>query len=79
MFLPKNEKVLALALNAWRSGAQLRANRHRYKQYTYGKQWNDPVKDDNGNIITEDFYLDKTIKIEYSNRNITFKGECFYA
>ena len=29
MFLPKNEKVLALALNAWRNAASLRANRSR--------------------------------------------------
>ena len=53
MFFPKNEKVLALALNAWRGAASFRANRHRYKQYTYGQQWNDIVVDENGNSITE--------------------------
>lgn len=53
MFLPKNEKVLALALNAWRNAASLRANRSRYKQYTYGQQWNDIVTDEKGNTMTE--------------------------
>lgn len=76
MFLPKNEKVLALALNAWRSGAQLRANRHRYKQYTYGKQWNDPVKDDNGNIITEGEYALRCGKKPMTNNLIRQLVKC---
>lgn len=34
-------KYLNLALSAWREGEQLRRRRRRYKDYTYGRQWND--------------------------------------
>ena len=53
MFLPKNERVLALAYKAWQNGESLRNRRNRYKQYTYGQQWNDLVRDEHGNLITE--------------------------
>lgn len=35
-------KYIDLALKAWREGEPLRARRRRYKDYTYGRQWNDP-------------------------------------
>ena len=53
MFLPKNERVLASAYKAWQNGESLRNRRNRYKQYTYGQQWNDLVRDEHGNLITE--------------------------
>ena len=76
MFLPKNEKVLALALKAWRNAAQLRANRNRYKQYTYGQQWNDPVKDENGNVITEGEYALRSGKKPMTNNLIRQLVKC---
>ena len=76
MFLPKEERVLALALNAWRKGAQFRANRNRYKQYTYGQQWNDPVKDDNGNIITEGEFAIRSGKKPMANNLIRQLVKC---
>lgn len=53
MFLPKNEPLLATAYRAWQNAESLRSRRCRYKQYTYGEQWNDPVVDENGLTITE--------------------------
>ncbi len=53
MFLPKNEQLLATAYRAWQNAESLRTRRSRYKQYTYGEQWNDPVEDENGRMISE--------------------------
>lgn len=53
MFLPKNEQLLTIAYKAWKDLESLRLRRHRYKQYTYGEQWDDPVTDENGLTITE--------------------------
>ncbi len=44
---------LNLAFEAWASASQLRARRERYKNYTYGKQWNDAVKLSDGRIVDE--------------------------
>ena len=52
----KNNKatnILLTAHKAWVAGADLRARRQRYKQYTYGQQWNDLVIDNDGNMVTE--------------------------
>lgn len=76
MFLPKNENLLTSALNAWRKGAQLRANRNRYKQYTYGQQWNDLVVDENGNLITEGEFARRSGKKPMSNNLIRQLVKC---
>lgn len=44
---------LSLALEAWREGAGLRARRTRYKRYTYGDQWSDPVTTADGRTVDE--------------------------
>lgn len=44
---------LNLALDAWRSGEKLRQRRARYKDYTYGRQWGDTVKDSSGASVSE--------------------------
>lgn len=52
----KNNKatnILIAAHKAWLAGADLRSRRQRYKQYTYGQQWNDLVIDNDGNTVTE--------------------------
>ncbi len=41
------------ALEAWQAGADLRTRRHRYKNYTYGRQWNDPTTDADHRGMTE--------------------------
>ena len=42
-----------LALDAWRGLAKLRSARARQKRYTYGDQWGDLIRDNNGRIVTE--------------------------
>lgn len=38
-------KYIELAMKAWREGEPLRVRRRRYKNYTYGRQWNDAGAD----------------------------------
>lgn len=52
----RNTSVLLAAHKAWTAGADLRRRRNRYKQYTYGNQWNDTVVDGDGNVVTEREY-----------------------
>ncbi|MCM1483729.1 MAG: hypothetical protein NC043_05295 [Muribaculaceae bacterium] len=49
----RTDTVLDTAMEAWCAGAELRARRDRYKRYTYGHQWNDPVTSPDGRVITE--------------------------
>ena len=76
MFLPKNESVLKMAYEAWRETSDLRSRRQRYKQYTYGKQWNDPVEDENGNLITEGEFARRSGKRPMTNNLIRQLVKC---
>ena len=51
--LPQSTSILTAALKAWNSCADLRRRRCRYKQYTYGNQWNDLVTSPDGEVMTE--------------------------
>lgn len=44
------------ASQAWKACAVLRANRRRLKNFTYGRQWDDPTRDSDGSIVTEGQY-----------------------
>ena len=46
-------RILRAAYRAWANGSELRASRTRYKNFTYGRQWNDYTTDIDGNPITE--------------------------
>ncbi len=46
-------KHIDLALNAWRECATLRSRRSRCKDFTFGRQWGDKMKDAHGNTVTE--------------------------
>lgn len=46
-------RILQAAYKAWVNGAELRRNRNRNKNFTYGRQWNDLTTDIDGNPITE--------------------------
>ncbi len=49
----ENDKIiLDAAYRAWNGGAEFRSRRLRYKRFTYGDQWDDPVVASNGNVIT---------------------------
>ena len=48
-----NDTPLQLAYEAWLAGAEMRRRRARYKRYTYGRQWEDPIRDIDGRSTTE--------------------------
>lgn len=45
--------MLNIAYEAWQAGAPLRAMRRRFKNYTYGRQWDDMVNDPTAGYVTE--------------------------
>lgn len=48
-----NVSVLHAAFNAWMAAAQLRKSRLRNKRFTYGDQWGDVSRNDDGKHITD--------------------------
>lgn len=50
--MENNKMILEAAYRAWNGGAEFRNKRRRYKRFTYGDQWDDPVVASNGDIIT---------------------------
>lgn len=48
-----------IALSAWQTTATLRANRLRYKRYTYGRQWDDIISTPDGTHATEGAFAEK--------------------
>lgn len=63
-------EILNRAYGAWSAGADLRARRARCKRFTYGNQWSDPVRTDDGRWVTEDEALRADSKIPYTNNLI---------
>jgi len=47
------KEILRQAYSAWSGAAGLRERRYRYKRYTYGDQWSDPVVNSKGRIVRE--------------------------
>lgn len=45
--------IYTAARETWLAAAQQRARRRRFKNYTYGRQWDDPVHTPAGTVITE--------------------------
>lgn len=51
--MKKQTEALSLAYALWSARSQLAAKRERLKQFTYGDQWRDPVRDGKGRSMTE--------------------------
>lgn len=49
---------LELAFQAWEAAAPLRHARSRFKNYTYGRQWLDPMKTPEGKTVSEGEYAE---------------------
>ena len=49
--------VLFQAQNCWDNMSRFRRDRERNKRYTYGDQWGDIIKDENGEYKTEEQYI----------------------
>lgn len=64
------KQILEAAYKAWCAGAELRERRRRYKNYTYGQQWADIVRDDKGRYIREDEMMKKQGATPLSNNLI---------
>ncbi len=50
--MEKDRMILEAAYRAWNGAAEFRDKRRRYKRFTYGDQWDDPVTATGGNVIT---------------------------
>lgn len=66
----KNTVLLQAAYDAWAAAAPLRTRRRRFKRYTYGDQWGDPVADDSGRTVTEGQLLASTGRQPLTNNLI---------
>ena len=65
------------ALEAWMACAELRARRERYKRFTYGRQWDDPVRDpDTGKVTTEREVLSRDGRPPLTNNMIRQLVKC---
>lgn len=64
------DKILEKAYRLWSNADSFRTRRERYKNYTYGDQWCDPVKDRGGRWLREDDYLRKCGGTPLSNNLI---------
>lgn len=62
----QNHELLRAAYDAWMAATTLRANRERYKRYTYGDQWSDLVADGKGSTVREE-----SLMIRHGHRPLT--------
>lgn len=72
----EDHKVLEAALRAWMSWGEIRRRRRRNKDFTYGRQWGDLVKDDNGQWVTEGEMLAKCGKEPLTNNMLRQLIKC---
>lgn len=65
------------AWEAWNSCEELRSRRERYKRFTYGRQWDDPIKDpDTGRVTTEREILSRDGRPPLTNNMIRQLVKC---
>ena len=69
-------RVLDAALKAWISWGEIRRRRRRNKDFTYGRQWGDLVKDDNGQWIAEGDLLARCGKEPLTNNMLRQLIKC---
>ena len=69
-------RVLDAALKAWMSWGEIRRRRRRNKDFTYGRQWGDLVKDDNGQWIAEGDLLARCGKEPLTNNMLRQLIKC---
>lgn len=63
-------KIVEEARQAWESLTQYRSQRARCRDYTFGKQWNDPVVMSDGRVVSEENYLREQGKLPLKNNLI---------
>ncbi len=63
--------------DAWMACAELRSRRERYKRFTYGRQWDDRVRDpDTGKVTTEREILSRDGRTPLTNNMIRQLVKC---
>lgn len=73
---PTGPLVLRSAHRTWCDAADFRRRRQRFKRFTYGDQWNDPVVTSDGRTITEGQYATEHGKRPLSNNLIRRLVKC---
>lgn len=66
----QNKEVLHEAFSAWEALSHYRTQRVRNRNYTFGKQWCDPIKLPDGRVVTEEHYLQEQGKVPLKNNLI---------
>lgn len=74
--MDKETDYLQLAREAYESGHELRKRRRRYKQFTYGKQWEDVILTPDGESVTEREYARSMGTRPLSNNMIRQMVKC---
>lgn len=69
-------EVLGAAHRAWLKMASLRKRRERYKNYTYGRQWGDPIRDSDGNTVSEGELASRNGRTPLTNNLIRQMVKC---
>lgn len=70
LFGKQDTEVLHEAYSAWEALSQYRSQRTRNRNYTFGKQWCDPVQLPDGRVVTEESYLREQGKVPLKNNLI---------
>lgn len=68
--MEQNMDLLAAASSAYSAAAYLRQRRFRYKQFTYGAQWGDVVRDYDGRWVTEGEVAARNGRVPLTNNMI---------
>lgn len=66
----EDKDTLQMAYRAWDELHEHRKNRERNRNYTFGRQWNDPITLSDGRTITEEEYLKEQGKVPLKNNLI---------
>ncbi len=66
----EDKEALQMAYRAWDELQTHRENRIRNRNYTFGRQWNDPITLSDGRTITEEQYLKEQGKVPLKNNLI---------
>lgn len=69
-FSKQDHTILQEACSAWEALSHYRAQRTRNRNYTFGKQWCDPVELPDGRVVSEEHYLREQGKVPLKNNLI---------
>ena len=68
--LEKDKGLLSRASDAWQSVELFRRRRRRFKDFAYGRQWSDTIRDSQGRIVSEEQYMLENGRLPITNNLI---------